>query len=164
MDVSFPTFWVDRNLAYGEEKPSSEDAAPADPELLEHMQPPPPPPGGPPIPRLTPHKYVRAMLAATRGSEAPVPELVWPVLATTPCRVTGEGADRVVLEMNLKVQSLCEHHLLPFHGVAHVVSTQLPHRGCLLLFQECRCRHHHFRSHDERRLLPCKSVAPALMR
>ena len=31
-----------------------------------------------------------------------------------------EGYDQLVLVRNIPVQSLCEHHLLPFSGVAHV--------------------------------------------
>lgn len=31
-----------------------------------------------------------------------------------------EGYDELVLARDLAFQSLCEHHLLPFHGVAHV--------------------------------------------
>jgi len=31
-----------------------------------------------------------------------------------------EGYDELVLAKGIPVQSLCEHHLLPFHGVAHV--------------------------------------------
>ncbi|HET9255895.1 MAG TPA: GTP cyclohydrolase I FolE [Pseudonocardiaceae bacterium] len=31
-----------------------------------------------------------------------------------------EGYDELVLAKTIPVQSLCEHHLLPFHGVAHV--------------------------------------------
>jgi GTP cyclohydrolase IA len=31
-----------------------------------------------------------------------------------------EGYDELVLARNIPVQSLCEHHLLPFQGVAHV--------------------------------------------
>ncbi|KOX15354.1 GTP cyclohydrolase [Saccharothrix sp. NRRL B-16348] len=31
-----------------------------------------------------------------------------------------EGYDELVLVRGIPVQSLCEHHLLPFHGVAHV--------------------------------------------
>jgi GTP cyclohydrolase I len=31
-----------------------------------------------------------------------------------------EGYDELVLARHIPVQSLCEHHLLPFHGVAHV--------------------------------------------
>ncbi|GLZ79573.1 GTP cyclohydrolase 1 [Actinorhabdospora filicis] len=31
-----------------------------------------------------------------------------------------EGYDELVLAKNIPVRSLCEHHLLPFHGVAHV--------------------------------------------
>ncbi|MGB9280664.1 MAG: GTP cyclohydrolase I FolE [Pseudonocardiaceae bacterium] len=32
----------------------------------------------------------------------------------------GEGYDELVLARSIPVQSLCEHHLLPFHGIAHV--------------------------------------------
>lgn len=31
-----------------------------------------------------------------------------------------EGYDELVLAREIPVQSLCQHHLLPFHGVAHV--------------------------------------------
>lgn len=31
-----------------------------------------------------------------------------------------EGYDELVLARDIPVQSLCEHHMLPFHGVAHV--------------------------------------------
>src|SRR5262249_44723290 len=31
-----------------------------------------------------------------------------------------EGYDELVLARDIPFQSLCQHHLLPFHGVAHV--------------------------------------------
>lgn len=31
-----------------------------------------------------------------------------------------EGYDELVLARSIPVNSLCEHHLLPFHGVAHI--------------------------------------------
>jgi GTP cyclohydrolase I len=32
----------------------------------------------------------------------------------------GEGYDELVIARNIRFHSLCEHHLLPFHGVAHI--------------------------------------------
>jgi GTP cyclohydrolase IA len=31
-----------------------------------------------------------------------------------------EGYDELVLARDIPVQSLCEHHMLPFHGIAHI--------------------------------------------
>ncbi|MGH3811815.1 MAG: GTP cyclohydrolase I, partial [Pseudonocardiaceae bacterium] len=31
-----------------------------------------------------------------------------------------EGYDELVLAKSIPMQSLCEHHLLPFHGIAHI--------------------------------------------
>ncbi len=31
-----------------------------------------------------------------------------------------EGSDELVIARNIRFHSLCEHHLLPFHGVAHI--------------------------------------------
>jgi len=47
-------------------------------------------------------------------------EMVTPIpfkLTTFP---NDEGYDELVLAKSIPVQSLCEHHLLPFHGIAHV--------------------------------------------
>ena len=35
-------------------------------------------------------------------------------------RVFSESYDEIVLLKNIEFQSMCEHHLLPFHGCAHV--------------------------------------------
>jgi GTP cyclohydrolase I len=46
------------------------------------------------------------------------------LLAAQPFRLTtfpnDEGYDELVLVTSIPFSSLCEHHLLPFHGVAHV--------------------------------------------
>ena len=46
------------------------------------------------------------------------------MLTTEPFDLTtfanDEGYDELVLARDIPFQSLCEHHLLPFHGVAHV--------------------------------------------
>ena len=47
-----------------------------------------------------------------------------------------EGYDELVLAMGIPVYSLCEHHLLPFHGVAHVA--YLPGRRILGLSKLAR--------------------------
>lgn len=62
--------------------------------------------------RDTPQRVARACaeLFAGLGKEA------GPVLATT----FDVSHDEMVLVRDIKVQSFCEHHLLPFQGVAHV--------------------------------------------
>ena len=46
------------------------------------------------------------------------------LLTSPPFRLTtfpnDEGYDELVLAKSIPFRSLCEHHLLPFHGVAHV--------------------------------------------
>jgi GTP cyclohydrolase I len=34
--------------------------------------------------------------------------------------ITGHGASKLVVARSIPFHSLCQHHLLPFHGVAHV--------------------------------------------
>jgi GTP cyclohydrolase I len=47
-------------------------------------------------------------------------ELLTPREFTLTTFPNDEGYDELVLARGIPVQSLCEHHLLPFHGVAHV--------------------------------------------
>jgi GTP cyclohydrolase I len=61
----------------------------------------------------TPGRWVRAMQEMTRGyKEDPAA-----ILATT---FEGDGYDQLVLLKDIPFASLCEHHLLPFVGRAHV--------------------------------------------
>lgn len=47
-------------------------------------------------------------------------ELLTPEPFTLTTFENDEGYDELVLARDLPFQSLCEHHLLPFHGVAHI--------------------------------------------
>jgi GTP cyclohydrolase I len=50
------------------------------------------------------------------------------LLDPTPFRATtfpnDEGYDELILVRDIPFQSLCAHHLLPFHGMAHVASSR----------------------------------------
>lgn len=61
----------------------------------------------------TPERWVRAMREMTKGyHEDPAK-----ILATT---FEGDGYDQLVLLRDIPFASLCEHHVLPFTGKAHV--------------------------------------------
>jgi GTP cyclohydrolase I len=45
-------------------------------------------------------------------------------------KVFAEGGDEIVVVRGIELYSLCEHHLLPFTGVAHVA--YLPADGCVV--------------------------------
>jgi len=47
-------------------------------------------------------------------------ELLTPAPFTLTTFPNDEGYDELVLARDIPFQSLCQHHLLPFHGVAHV--------------------------------------------
>jgi GTP cyclohydrolase I len=57
----------------------------------------------------TPRRMAQALLEMTSGPEFE--------LTTFP---NDEGYDELVLVENIPVQSVCEHHMLPFVGVAHI--------------------------------------------
>lgn len=62
----------------------------------------------------TPGRYARAMLELTKGyGEDPAGVL-------KVFEDGAEGCDQMVLQRDIPVKSLCEHHLLPFFGLAHV--------------------------------------------
>lgn len=62
--------------------------------------------------RQTPERVARAMLELTVGYHRPLP-----LNLTT---FDAEGADQMVCQWNIPLYSLCEHHLLPFAGYAHI--------------------------------------------
>ena len=64
--------------------------------------------------RRTPERWSKAMLEMTRGygDESSLENIL-----TT---FDAEGANQMVVQHNIPVYSLCEHHILPFAGYAHV--------------------------------------------
>lgn len=60
--------------------------------------------------RETPARVARAYEELTRGYREPLPWTIFPA----------EGADQMVCQWNIPLYSLCEHHLLPFAGYAHI--------------------------------------------
>jgi GTP cyclohydrolase I len=62
--------------------------------------------------RRTPARVVKALLEMTAGySDSPAD-----ILSTT----FAEHSDELIVLRGIAFHSICEHHLLPFHGVAHV--------------------------------------------
>ncbi len=61
----------------------------------------------------TPARVVRAWKELLAGRDADIPTLL-------SRRFNTDGFDEVVSLRNIAFYSMCEHHLLPFHGVAHV--------------------------------------------
>lgn len=62
--------------------------------------------------RETPHRFVRALREMTGGYGVDALYLLK--------QFEGEGYEGIILERDIDFVSLCEHHLLPFVGVAHV--------------------------------------------
>jgi GTP cyclohydrolase I len=62
----------------------------------------------------TPRRVATAMAWLTRGYEMSVPDVVNGAL------FDAEGATNMVMVRDIELYSLCEHHLLPFYGKAHV--------------------------------------------
>jgi GTP cyclohydrolase I len=67
------------------------------------------------------HDPTTAHLAETpRRVAAAYAELLTPRPFDLTTFANDEGYDELVLARDIPFESLCEHHLLPFHGVAHV--------------------------------------------
>lgn len=62
--------------------------------------------------RDTPDRVARSLVELTAGLDQRADE----VLATT----FDLGHQELIVVRDIQVHSLCEHHLLPFHGVAHI--------------------------------------------
>ena len=65
----------------------------------------------------TPRRYIRALLDATAGYEGD-PKLL--TTFATECRGGPDCRSSQVIEGPIPFFSLCEHHVLPFHGQAYV--------------------------------------------
>jgi GTP cyclohydrolase IA len=62
----------------------------------------------------TPHRVATSLAWLTRGYEMDVQHVVNGAL------FDAEGASNMVLVRDIELYSLCEHHLLPFYGRAHI--------------------------------------------
>jgi len=60
----------------------------------------------------TPKRYVKALSELTEGYRERPKDIL--------ARTFNEQADEMVVVSGIEFHSLCEHHVLPFHGVAHV--------------------------------------------
>lgn len=67
--------------------------------------------------RTTPRRFLQALLDATAGYDGD-PKLHTSFPSERPPRV--DGSHSQIVEGPIPFHALCEHHALPFHGVAHV--------------------------------------------
>ena len=67
--------------------------------------------------RTTPRRFLQALLDATAGYDGD-PKLHTSFPSERPQRV--DGSHSQIVEGPIPFHALCEHHALPFHGVAHV--------------------------------------------
>lgn len=64
--------------------------------------------------RLTPHRVAASLAWLTRGYEMDVAQVVGNGV------FDAEGASNMVMVRDIELYSLCEHHMLPFFGKAHI--------------------------------------------
>ncbi len=84
-----------------------------------------------------------ALLETPRRVAAAYAEMIAPEPFTLTTFPNDEGYDEMVVATDLPFQSLCEHHLLPFRGVAHI--GYLPGVRILGLSKLARVLDHHAR-------------------
>jgi GTP cyclohydrolase I len=63
--------------------------------------------------RRTPHRVARALTWLTQGYETDVRDVVGGALFADP-------HDNMIMVRDIELYSMCEHHLIPFYGRAHV--------------------------------------------
>ena len=83
----------------------------------------------------TPQRYVQLLLASTSGAkQQPMPDFHQQLMQTHPTAATStdvhmqsandmppeECSSSQIQEWHVQFASQCEHHMLPFHGVAHI--------------------------------------------
>lgn len=64
----------------------------------------------------TPQRYVDAMKDITAGYHMSLSEIVNDALFD----LDTDSARNMIIVRDIKIYSMCEHHLLPFHGVCHI--------------------------------------------
>jgi len=64
--------------------------------------------------RQTPHRVATSLAWLTRGYEMDVAHVVGAAV------FDAEGASNMVMVRDIELYSMCEHHMLPFYGKAHI--------------------------------------------
>ena len=64
--------------------------------------------------KRTPHRVATSLAWLTRGYEMSVEEVIGDAL------FDAEGSANMIMVRDIELYSLCEHHMLPFYGRAHV--------------------------------------------
>jgi len=67
--------------------------------------------------KRTPKRYAKAMEFLTSGYQRNIDHIVGDALFDEP---SNEPASEIIIVRDIELFSLCEHHLLPFYGKAHV--------------------------------------------